>query len=252
MIKNLSQLGEMRVWSVIITIFGDVVVPRGGRVSASALAAISEPLGIKPEALRVALHRLVKDGWIIREKSGRNSFYVLSDRGRAEFLPATKRIYAAQPQKSGPWQIAILPPNPDRGLIVELRQAGFARLTESVFLRESQSVSVPEKVVLVVCDQFENFPIWAKSVLAPDDLLQDYSKFENAISCELAGFDPAHATAIRVLLIHQWRRLLLRHPDVPVELLPDTWRGVACRERVLSLHQKLSSSADPWLDGLFS
>ena len=66
MIDTLAALGDLRVWSVIITIFGDSVQPRGGTVAATTLARITGRMAIRPEALRVALHRLARDGWLER------------------------------------------------------------------------------------------------------------------------------------------------------------------------------------------
>src|SRR5919204_458982 len=43
--------------------------------------------------VRTAMTRLVTDGWLERERIGRNSYYRLSKREEASFAAATKRIY---------------------------------------------------------------------------------------------------------------------------------------------------------------
>src|SRR6056297_3639725 len=108
-IANLARLGDLRVWSVIITIFGDAVQPRGGTVSAEALGRITRLMEIRPEALRVALFRLARDGWIERRQEGRKSFYRLSPDGIARFGPATRRIYAPGPGPDTTLRLAVLP-----------------------------------------------------------------------------------------------------------------------------------------------
>ncbi|MCP3970281.1 MAG: phenylacetic acid degradation protein [Rhodobacteraceae bacterium] len=252
---GLGQLGDLRVWSVIITIFGDAVMPRGGTVPTSALAAITERLSIKPEALRVALYRLAKDSWVTRQKTGRNSFYALSGSGRAEFLPASRRIYADAPALHGPWRLAALPPLAEAAraeLGRKLRDAGFLRLTSALYLGPDGAGPPPADAMVVEGD-LACPPRWARQALAPDALQADYDRLFallDSASDDLIreGIDSLDAVALRTLLIHRWRRLLLRHPDLPVDLMPAGWRGEDCRSLVLALHENLSPLADPWLD----
>ena len=56
----LSALAEpqgQRVWSIIISFLGDMAQDEGAGISSAALTRVITPLGIKPEAIRVALHR---------------------------------------------------------------------------------------------------------------------------------------------------------------------------------------------------
>lgn len=250
LIARLNQLGDLRVWSVIITVFGDAVMPRGGTVPASALSAITDRLSIKPEALRVALYRLAKDGWITRAKSGRNSFYALSDRGRAEFLPASRRIYADAPALSGPWRLLGLPPMPETIRArreSQLRAAGVLPLTATLYLAPAQT-SPPPPDMIALTGELTNLPDWARSALAPEALQRDYATLAKTLENGAAPSDPLDAVALRTLLIHQWRRLLLRHADLPPQMMPKDWRGEVCRSHVLTLYKTLSPLADPWLD----
>ena len=100
LIDRLHGSGRLRVWSVIVTIFGDAVAPRGGKVALATLQEIVTRLRIEPGALRTAMSRLAGDGWVARERQGRNSFFSLDERGRDAFDLATRRIYAAGPMRS--------------------------------------------------------------------------------------------------------------------------------------------------------
>ena len=72
-INLLSDPQNQRVWSVIISLFGDMAQRPNEKISGAALTRIITPMGIKPEAIRVALHRLRKDGWIESVRAGRAS-----------------------------------------------------------------------------------------------------------------------------------------------------------------------------------
>src|SRR5882724_5906524 len=74
-----------RTGSIVITVFGDAIAPRGGSVWLGTLLEFFGGLDI--------------DGWLEREKVGRNSFYRLARKGRQTFDAATKHIY--DPQESG-------------------------------------------------------------------------------------------------------------------------------------------------------
>ena len=89
-----------RTWSVIVTVYGDAIVPRGGSVWLGTLAKFFSALDIGDGVVRTAMSRLAADGWLERTRVGRNSFYHLTEKGRATFREATEHIYRAQPQ---PW-----------------------------------------------------------------------------------------------------------------------------------------------------
>ena len=66
-----------RTGSIIITVFGDAIVPRGGSVWLGTLLEFFQALDIDGGVVRTAMSRLAADGWFEREKVGRNSFYRL-------------------------------------------------------------------------------------------------------------------------------------------------------------------------------
>ncbi|HEY0850622.1 MAG TPA: phenylacetic acid degradation operon negative regulatory protein PaaX, partial [Bradyrhizobium sp.] len=71
-----------RTGSIIITVFGDAIVPRGGSVALGTLLEFFATIDVDSSVVRTAMSRLTADGWFEREKVGRNSFYRLVQRER--------------------------------------------------------------------------------------------------------------------------------------------------------------------------
>ncbi|MDB5558327.1 MAG: Phenylacetic acid degradation operon negative regulatory protein PaaX, partial [Enterovirga sp.] len=116
-----------RIWSLVITVYGDAIVPRGGSVWLGTLTRFFAALGIGEGAVRTAMSRLAADGWLVRSRAGRNSFYSLADKGRDTFAAATEHIYnpPALPW-SGAFEFAILPQTGEREAArAALEAAGF-------------------------------------------------------------------------------------------------------------------------------
>ncbi len=90
LVADLHERGRLRVWSLVVTFFGDAVAPRGGRVALAVLQDVMGRLGVEAGALRTALSRLAADQWVMREKAGRNSLYALDGHGRHAFDQATR------------------------------------------------------------------------------------------------------------------------------------------------------------------
>src|SRR5690606_23214363 len=57
LVGRLHATGRLRVWSLVITIFGDMIVPRGGRVALSVLQEITGRLGVEAGPVRTAMSR---------------------------------------------------------------------------------------------------------------------------------------------------------------------------------------------------
>src|SRR3981189_1037538 len=82
-----------RTGSIVITVFGDAIVPRGGSVWLGTLLEFFKTLDIDSGVVRTAMSRLAADGWLERNKVGRNSFYRLGQEGRETLRGRTHHIY---------------------------------------------------------------------------------------------------------------------------------------------------------------
>src|SRR5579875_2924014 len=96
--------GPSRTGSLIITLYGDAVMPRGGRLWLGTLLRLFEALGIGGNVVRTAMSRLAADGWLERRRVGRNSYYRLAEKGRDTFAAAATRIYGSH---ATPWDGAF-------------------------------------------------------------------------------------------------------------------------------------------------
>ena len=76
-----------RTGSIVITVFGDAIVPRGGSVWLGTLLEFFEALDIDSGVVRTAMSRLAADGWLERNKVGRNSFYRLDKKAGRPSIP---------------------------------------------------------------------------------------------------------------------------------------------------------------------
>jgi phenylacetic acid degradation operon negative regulatory protein len=65
----------VRTGSLIITLFGDALAPRGGEISLASLIALLAGFGVSERLVRTAVGRLAKEGWIQAERLGRLSYY---------------------------------------------------------------------------------------------------------------------------------------------------------------------------------
>jgi phenylacetic acid degradation operon negative regulatory protein len=60
--------------------------------------------------------------------------------------------------------------------------------------------------------------------------------------------DPTAAFLARTLLMHDYRRLVLRDPQLPDDLLPDGWAGDEAHQTVALLYRAITRSAEAHLE----
>lgn len=256
---RLHERGRLRVWSLVITVFGDAIVPRGGRVALAALQELAARLRVEPGALRTALSRLAGDGWVERERQGRNSFFSLGAQGRHAFDLATRRIYAGGPPAwDGRWTVAIAPPGQGEADAAELQALGFVRAAAGVYLRPDPEGAADAagalSGMLVVRGESAEHPEALRELWPSRETAAAYGAFVAAFSplrARLAGgaaLLPLDAMAARTLLIHEWRRIVLRDPGLPKALWPRDWPGEEARGLARDIYAALLAPSEAWLD----
>ena len=99
----------LRTGSLITTVFGDAIAPRGGSVWLGSLIRVMRDFGISERLVRTSVYRLVQDGWLQSTQIGRRSYYSLTDEGAARFAQATHKIYG-EPATTwdGRWCLVLL------------------------------------------------------------------------------------------------------------------------------------------------
>ncbi len=254
LLRTLHAEKSLKVWSLIMTFFGDAIVPRGGAVSARTLRTVMERLGAESGAVRTALSRLASDGWVERERRGRTSFYRLSAAGFAPFAAAAERIYAppafCDPQP-GVWLLAIAGRRVPEDTLAD---KGGVALNTNCFIFAQPSDDVREHLQaaqwLTVEGELGTVPVWVKNMTGNADLASAYRRLQARFvgMSNDNNHEPLDAVAARCLLVHEWRRLLLRTPHVHSALLPDDWPAGACGVFVAELYHSLTKAAEGWLD----
>ncbi len=239
LIGQFLDLGLLRVWSVIITVFGDLATRPGASIPAADLVRLTGRMGIRADAFRVAVHRLKNDGWLTSVRQGRNSLYSLTKAGFSQCHDARPRIYASAPPDRSRVRILLAPPL-DAGALAQLgdsmRDAGFQPITARLFVGTGQPDAA--QPMLALAPTGATVPDWLRQQLGPADLVTGFSRLETALLAlhkALAsglGFSADDGVVLRVLTIHRWRQLILRSPDLPAEFFPDDWRAEACRRLV--------------------
>jgi phenylacetic acid degradation operon negative regulatory protein len=246
----------VRVWSLIVTIFGDIVM-REGRdaspppVATASLQALLALLGIDASAVRAALSRLTAAGTLVRSREGRNTFYAPSGAASREFRAAAGRIYGRPPAEPGSRMlIAAIHRVADRAVArEEMIAQGWRFLGPATALRpDAQGLILADGCVTGVADVSDELVAAARELWRIDALNAGYVKFATLFSglAAVAG-DPAGAALGRVLLVHQFRRLVLRDPVLPNAILPADWRGRDARKAFDAARAALAPAAAPWL-----
>ena len=248
-----------RTGSIIITVFGDAIVPRGGSVWLGTLLEFFQTLDIDASVVRTAMSRLTADGWFERSKVGRNSFYRLVKKGRQTFDIATKHIYDPPPSDwTGRFELLLIGNGGDRDASREaLRNAGFGSPLPGVWVAPS-GVPVPEEAArairLEVSAEDENGRRLSGESWPLDRTAGAYLKFIKtfeplrAWSGKRDALTEADAFTARILLIHHYRRVVLRDPLLPPALLPRDWPGRVARALCGDIYRALLPKSEQWLD----
>ncbi|MEA2624787.1 MAG: phenylacetic acid degradation operon negative regulatory protein [Candidatus Binatota bacterium] len=258
--------------SLVVTVFGDAVVPHGSLVWIGSLIRWLAPFGINERAVRTALYRLCREGWFTNRSIGRRSDYGLTPLGRHNFADAERRIYAAEPPPwTGEWSLVLLgqqdvPGEKRDRARRSLRWHGFGELAPSVLLHPAggmdevrlvlSDLGLERKAIVLRARSESLLPAEGQALrnlaAAAWDLgdlttaYRDYCHRFRPLSEDLASAAlpvPEVCFSIRVLAIHEYRRVLLRDPELPLELLPEDWVGTEARRLCRAIYRRVHARA---------
>lgn len=262
----------MRAGSLIITVFGDAVLPRGGTVWIGSLIRVLGDFGVSERLVRTSVFRLTRDNWLDVNQVGRRSYYSLSQDGVRRFEQATQRIYGEPRQSwSGDWCLVLLA-DLDAGqketVRRELGWLGFGAISTNVLAHPSPAMSELEQTLkqiglerdLVVMqgrtlgkNQDDAMRALVHKSWNLDEIDRHYEHFNKQFRPvfraveKFRNCDGRTAFQIRTLMIQEYRRILLRDPLLPAEMLPAGWHGTAAYQLCRNLYRLIFAQADDFM-----
>jgi phenylacetic acid degradation operon negative regulatory protein len=272
LLKKFRRQRPIRGGSLLITIFGDSIAPRGGIVSLGSLISLARPFGLTERLVRTSVARLAGDGWLVAQREGRRSDYRLTATGRSRFAEATSRIYGAIPNSwVGQWTLLVFPPaNGGRRQDVrdELRLLGFGQVSPGVFAHPNWDVAEARTALSGLDGAADGLLLKSMSEgSAADrrlvavgwdlaDLTRRYARFVDTFTPVADAIGSAltdeAAFVVRTLLIHEYRKIHLRDPLLPPALLPDDWVGSTAYDLSRRLYSRVFPAAERYLSNTAS
>ncbi|MDR7434063.1 MAG: PaaX family transcriptional regulator C-terminal domain-containing protein [Armatimonadota bacterium] len=269
----------MKARSMLFTIFGDSVRYYGGEISTGSLIRLMGELGFSPGAVRVALARMARQGWVKARREGRRSFYALTERGRKRIEYGTHRVYSL---RHGPWDglwriLSYSFPEARRGerdrLRRELIWLGMGPLANGTwitphnlidYLKELVTAHGIQEYVILFTAKFTG-PGGDKAVVQRCWNLERIARWHQAF---IRTFKPRFLTLQRrfargnpppdnfcfvekVRLVHEYRKSLFVDPWLPDDLLPKDWVGYEAAKLFFAYYQLLAPRARAFFEKVF-
>jgi len=272
LLRRFRSQRPIRGGSLLVTVFGDSIAPRGGVVTLGSLIQLAASFGLTERLVRTSVARLAQDDWLVARRDGRRSEYRLTPRGQHRFAEATQRIYGKGPASwDGQWTLLILPSNGSKhreSVREALRWLGFGQPSPGVFAHPNSNLEQAREWVrnldgardaLLLESSSGDLEVDRAVVGAGWDLgelARRYRRFVDSFAAAAAasgdGLSPESAFVIRTLLIHEYRKIHLRDPLLPPALLPNDWVGASAYELCARLYAKIFAAAEEFLTGTAS
>ncbi len=266
-VQQLLKKIDPRAGPLIITVFGDTIKPRGEKIWLGDLINLLAPFNLSERLVRTGVYRLSQEQWLVSSQIGRRSYYEITPDGLTTFAHASSRIYALAPRPwDGKWLLVQAHPDTSAEQRKSIRQLltwrGFGQLSPTLLIKPGVSpkatsdllrtANLSKYVSVFTADLDETSdPITiAKSSWALKEFSHSYLSLLDDFSLVDENFYKTNQDAfvVRSLLIHQYRRILLKDPQLPDEMLPTDYAGSLARQRVADLYKILSPKADKFID----
>jgi phenylacetic acid degradation operon negative regulatory protein len=234
--------------SFIFTLYGDVVHrhERDGRLWIGSLIALMAPFGLSSQAVRQAVSRMSRQGWLAAERRSNRAYYAVTERGRRRIEELSPRIYEPVIEWDGRWRMlsyTVSESHRDRRdrLRKELGVLGWAPLSASTWIspgdtleaaREAAAGSGALNAVALFEGEYRG-PLSDRELVERcwnlEEIARAYNDFiaryRPAMARLRAGNDLSDEEAFvaRLWLVHDYRKITYLDPGLPSELVPAGW-----------------------------
>jgi phenylacetic acid degradation operon negative regulatory protein len=264
--------------SMIFTLYGDYIRHYGNKIWIGSLIKLLREFGHNDQAVRAAISRMNKQGWVQSEKQGNKSYYSLTERGLKRMEEAAQRIFKLQTEKwDGQWRILMYTiPEEIRNVRDELRKelvwSGFGTLSNSCWISPNNL----DKQVYDLIDKYDikqyvdffiaryNGPNEDQRIIGKSWDLQEindrYAEFISEYSqkfiidknkIEKGEMTEAQCFVERTKLVHEYRKFLFVDPGLPEELLPDKWLGAHAASLFSDYYKVLAKPASQFFEEVY-
>lgn len=265
--QNLSQYAAMQARSALFDLYGDYLRPRGGRAPVAALVRLLAPLGIAAPAVRTAVSRMVRQGWLHPLRLAGGPGYLLTPKAARRLDEAASRIYRTRANAwDGRFDLIVLESparRADRGrLSANLSFLGYGAIDSSTWVATRAADEV-ETLLAESGIRFERFTAshaggvdgagaMVRRAWNLAEIGAAYEQFVRELEPVVAAVGPhsddEQAYAARFALVHAWRTFLFRDPQLPRQLLPERWPGSTAADFFDSHATRLRPAADRFVD----
>ena len=276
-VKQHIKDSKISCTSMVVTIFGDIVSQHGSWVWLSSLIKALEPLGFNERQVRTSVYRLVQSNWLQANKVGRCSYYCFTDFAMAFYEKAARRIYAAeQADWNQNWILVIpisVPEDKKEEFVKSLLWQGFNTLVSGLYAHPSCDTSSLDEAIHelgltgnVIILNASIGDLNSQSVIKTlikdrwklselEKSYRDFLNFYRPLCLQLLNkyekSEPLNITEcflLRVILIHDYRRILLRDPDFPRAMLTQGWVGYEAHDLVKRMYKVLGASSTAYIE----
>jgi phenylacetic acid degradation operon negative regulatory protein len=262
------SVGAPAARSLLLTILGEYVLPRGEAVWQETLVEALVSVGHTQQAARQALARSVRGGWLETERFGRRARLSLSARTADLLATGASRIYSfGEPWEwDGRWLVLILRVPEERRevrhqLRTRLAWAGLGSMGGGVWLTPhvEREAELREAVVDAPATEATSFVASLGTIGGPAEVaaaawdLDAVREHYEAFIDDFAAIRPPSAEAffrMQTLLVHAWRRFPFVDPDLPGELLPPGWPRRRAHELFAGRHERWGPAARAYFEEL--
>jgi phenylacetic acid degradation operon negative regulatory protein len=262
------SVGAPAARSLLLTVLGEYVLPRGAPVWQETLVGALTSLGYTQQAARQALARSVREGWLQTERQGRRARVRLSQATSELLQSGAQRIYSFGEswEWDGRWLVLVVRvPEERRDVRHQLRTrlawAGLGSLGGGVWLTPhvEREAELAEAIQDESAAEATSFVATVGSLGTPGTIAAagwDLDAVREHYAAFIADFrvvrpsSPEACFKLQTLLVHAWRKFPFVDPGLPPELLPANWPRPRAHDLFAARHARWTPGARAYFEEL--